>query len=332
MDDDRILPAHGGGGALMRELLDAVIAPALGNAEATLADAAPVPGVEDVLVTTDSFVVKPLFFHGGDIGSLSVYGAVNDLAVAGAKPLAVTLSVIAEEGLPIGVLRRVVQSAADAARKCGVAVVAGDTKVVGRGEADELFVTTAGIGKRVLDVDPRRLRDGDGILVSGSIGEHGIAVMSLREGIAFDTHIQSDAASVWPLVAALRDAGIDVHAMRDPTRGGVAAACVELADASNVSIRLEETGIPVRPDVRLACEMLGLDPLTVANEGKLIASVAEADVSRAVDCLRKIPGGENASVMGRVMRRGAMAVSLRTRYGGERVVEMPYGEELPRIC
>jgi hydrogenase expression/formation protein HypE len=332
MDEPRILLAHGGGGALMRELLEQTIVPGLGGSVEGLPDAAPIPGVDGLVFSTDSFVVKPLFFHGGNIGSLSIHGAVNDLAVSGAEPLALSLSLIIEEGLPVQVLEQVIASAAEAAKRCNVRVVTGDTKVVARGEADELFITTAGVGVRRMGLSPKGLRPGDRVLLSGPIGDHGIAVMSQREGIGFETRVRSDSAPVWPFVKALLDAGVEVHAMRDPTRGGFASCCVELASDSRVSIVLDEKAIPVRPEVYAACEMLGLDPLTVANEGKLAAFVAPADAAAAVDVLRRTPGGEQAAIVGEVVLERAVPVVLTTRFGGQRIVEMPYGEELPRIC
>ncbi len=332
MDEGRIVIAHGGGGALTRELVEGLIVPALGGAPDALPDAAPVPGAPDIFFTTDAFVVKPLFFRGGDIGKLAVHGVINDLAVSGAEPLALSLSLIIEEGFPIADLRRVLESIGEASRACGVPVITGDTKVVARGEADQLFVTAAGVGRRCITVSPAGLKEGDVVLVSGPLAEHGVAVMSERKGIAFDTPVRSDTASVWPLVRALIDAGIEIHAMRDPTRGGFAACCVELAESSGVTIEIEESAVPVRPAVRAACEMLGLDPMTVANEGRLVALVPAQDGERALHVLRGLPGGEEACVAGSVVARRATAACLRTHYGGMRIVEMPYGEELPRIC
>lgn len=332
MAEDLIVLAHGGGGALMRALVEDLIVPAFGGNPRCLADAAPISAEHGLLLTTDAFVVKPLYFPGGDIGSLSVYGTVNDLAVSGARPLALAVSLIIEEGLPIETLRRVVESAGQATRRCGVSIVAGDTKVVARGDADELFVTTAGIGERIVDVSPDRLSPGDAVLISGRLAEHGIAVMSQREGLRFETEIRSDAASVWPIAASMIDAEVELHAMRDPTRGGLAAACVELADASKVTIDLDETALPIRQNVRYACDMLGLDPLTVPNEGKLLAFVGAQHAHAALECMRRTAGGEEAAIIGRVVPRQAVAVTLRTPYGGQRIVEMPYGEELPRIC
>ena len=330
--ENRILLAHGGGGVLTRELIEGLIVPTLGGDPAALPDAAPVPGADGFAITTDAFVVKPLFFRGGDIGSLSVHGTVNDLAVSGAEPLGLAMSLILEEGLERANLERVLASAAEAAKACGIRIVTGDTKVVARGEADALFITTTGVGKRLLDLEPGGLREGDRVLLSGGIAEHGVAVMSEREGIEFETEVVSDSAPVWPLVRALIDAGIEIHAMRDPTRGGLAASCVELADDAGLTVELDEAAVPVKPGVRAACEMLGLDPLTVANEGKLLAFIPERDAAKALEALRAIPGGEHAAIIGTVLARTSVSACLRTRYGGQRVVEMPYGEELPRIC
>jgi hydrogenase expression/formation protein HypE len=332
MRHDKILLAHGGGGVLTRRLIEGLIAPAVGTGSHGLPDAAAVPGADGLLFTTDSFVVKPLFFPGGDIGSLSVFGTINDLAVSGAEPLALSLSLIVEEGLDISILERVIVSAAAAAKGSGVPIVTGDTKVVARGEADLLFITTAGIGRRKIVTDPRSVREGDRVIVSGPIALHGVAVMSLREGIEFETGVTSDSAPVWPLVSALIAHHVGVRVMRDPTRGGVAASLVELADDGGVTVELSEDAIPVDPPVRAACDILGLDPLTVANEGRLIAFVAEADAGRAVEVLHKVPGGEGAAVIGSVVSRRPSSVIMKTRFGGTRVVDMPYGEELPRIC
>lgn len=332
MADERVVMAHGGGGALTRELLTETILPALGSSSHRLPDAADVPGEAGLVFTTDAFVVKPLFFRGGDIGSLSVHGTVNDLAVSGAKPIALTMTLVLEEGLSLETVEAVTASAGAAARACGAPIVAGDTKVVARGEADELFITTAGVGRREPALTLPGLRDGDCVLISGPIADHGIAVMSQREGIDFQTEVRSDSAPVWPFVEALVAAGIDVHAMRDPTRGGLAAVCAEFAEDYGLSITLHEEDIPVRPETAAACSILGLDPLTVANEGKLTAFVAAADADRALAALRRVRGGEDAAVIGVVTARRTVPVTLRTRFGGQRLVEMPYGEDLPRIC
>jgi hydrogenase expression/formation protein HypE len=286
----------------------------------------------DIMFTTDSFVVKPLFFPGGDIGSLAIHGTINDLAVSGAKPLAIALALIIEEGLEIETLTRVVASAARAAKDCGVRVVTGDTKVVARREADGLFITSAGVGKRMITTDPRTIAVGDAVIVSGPIAEHGIAVMSKREGIDFKTEFVSDSASVWPLVERLIQHVPAVRAMRDPTRGGLAATLTELAADGNVTVCLREDAIPIKEGVAAACEMLGLDPLTVANEGKLIAFVPGTDAGRALDILRETAGGREAAIIGFVVPRGPVGVTIETRFGSVRAVDMPYGEELPRIC
>jgi hydrogenase expression/formation protein HypE len=332
MQHDKILLAHGGGGILTRELIETIIVPAFGTDPRGLPDAAPVPGTADIMLTTDSFVVKPLFFPGGDIGSLSIHGTVNDLAVSGAKPLAIALSLIIEEGLEVETLRRVVTSAARAARECGVAVVTGDTKVVARREADGLFITTAGVGIRKITTDPRTITPGDAVILSGSIAEHGIAVMSKREGIDFKTQFESDSASVWPLVESLIESGAAVKVMRDPTRGGLAAALTELAADGNITVQLREDAIPIEEGVAAACEMLGLDPLTVANEGKLVVFVSKRDAERTVAVLRTIATGQRAAIIGSVVPAGPVPVTIETRFGSVRAVDMPYGEELPRIC
>jgi hydrogenase expression/formation protein HypE len=329
---EKLLLAHGGGGRLARQLIERLIGPAVGGLDPALPDASPIAGTDEIVLTTDAYVVKPLFFRGGDIGSLSVHGTVNDLAVSGAEPLGLSLSLILEEGLDQEVLERVLQSAGKAARACGVRIVTGDTKVVARGEADSVFITTSGVGRVRAKLDPSGLRVGDLVLVSGCIGQHGIAVMSSREGIEFDTPVVSDSASVWPLVKALLDSGAAIRAMRDPTRGGVASALNELADASGVSLLIEESYLPVEAEVAAACEMLGLDPLSVANEGKLVAFFPAADAQKAMDAITREPLGRDASIVGEVTERREKAVYLRTRLGGERIVEMPYGEELPRIC
>jgi len=332
MHYDKILLAHGGGGILTRELIETVIVPAFGTDPKGLPDAAPVPGMDTLLFTTDSFVVKPLFFPGGDIGSLAIHGTVNDLAVSGARPLAIALSLIVEEGLEIAVLKRIVESAAAAAKTCGVAVVTGDTKVVARGEADGLFITTAGVGTRMISTDVRSIAVGDAVIISGPIAEHGVAVMSKREGIDFQTRIESDSAPVWPFVERLISEGVAVRVMRDPTRGGLAASLTELAADGGVTVRLTESAIPIDPGVSAACEMLGIDPLTVANEGKLVVVVDQKDAGRAVDILRKSPRGDRAAVIGTVVPKGSVPVMIETGFGSVRAVDMPYGEELPRIC
>ncbi len=333
---DRIVIAHGGGGVLTRRLIDEVWAPAFDDAALEhLPDGAVLPsGDGRIAFTTDSYVVKPLFFRGGDIGRLAVCGTVNDLAVTGARPAYVSLAAIVEEGFLIDDLRRIAGSAAAAAREAGVRVVTGDTKVVEAGAADGLFLTTAGVGfvPEGRDVGPHLARSGDAVIVSGTIGDHGIALMAEREGLAFETPVSSDCAPLGGLVEAIYESGASPHAMRDPTRGGLAASLHEIAGASSVTVEFDEVAVPVRPEVRGACEMLGLDPLTVANEGKLVAIVPADDAERALAAARSHPLGEGAAVIGRVVARRERPLILKTRIGGERIVEMPYGEDLPRIC
>lgn len=332
---DVIRLGHGGGGAMTRWLLDEVIRPALGGPPAELLDDAAVlraPG-EELAVTTDGYVVRPLFFPGGDIGKLAVCGTINDLAMQGAEPLALTIGIVAEEGLPIETLRRCLSSAGEMARQLSVKIIAGDTKVIERRTGDGLFLTTTGLGARYRGADTgvHRARPGDAVLVTGTMGDHGIAVMSARESWGLRAPLESDVAPLWPLVKALLDAVPDVHCLRDPTRGGLAAALNDIASASNVSIWVEEAALPIRPEVQGACDLLGLDPLSVANEGKAVIVCAASDVERALATLRAHPLGREAAVIGTV-QQGPPAVVLRTKLGGKRRVEPPLGEELPRIC
>ncbi len=284
--------------------------------------------------TTDSFVVRPIFFPGGDIGRLAVHGTVNDLAVGGARPLYLAAAFILEEGLALSDLRRIVASMRAACDEAGVTLVTGDTKVVDRGKGDQIFITTTGIGLvpegRSLSI--RSARPGDRIIVSGTIGDHGIAIMSVREGIEFETVLESDSAPLTDLVSLMLDTCPAIRAMRDPTRGGVSSALNELAEASRVGVTLREASIPVRPEVRGACEMLGLDPLYVANEGKLIAVVPPEDAERLVKVMRTHPLGQNAAIIGDVVAEHPGMVTMRSLVGGERVVTLLSGEQLPRIC
>jgi hydrogenase expression/formation protein HypE len=330
--------AHGAGGRMMAELIQEVFAPPLDNpylrqmADAALVDLS-VPG-RRLAMSTDSFVVRPLFFPGGDIGSLAVHGTVNDLAMGGARPLWLTAGFILEEGLELAVLERVVVSMARAAEEAGVLVVAGDTKVVERGHGDGVYISTAGVGVVLegIEVGPDRARPGDVILLSGTLGDHGIAVLSKREGLAFETALLSDSASLNGLVEALLAAAPHIHCLRDPTRGGLAAALNELASSSGVGIEFDEAAVPVRPAVRAACEMMGFDPLTVANEGKLVAFVPPEDAEAALAALRAHPLGKDAVRIGVVTEEHPGLVLARTGIGGRRVVDMPLGELLPRIC
>jgi hydrogenase expression/formation protein HypE len=330
---ERVTLAHGGGGALMQELVRNVFAATLGtDTRHDGAVLAPVPG--RLVTTTDAFVVRPLFFPGGDIGSLAVHGTVNDLAMCGARPLALTVSFIIEEGFPVTELVRIVQSMADAARGVGVTIVSGDTKVVERGHGDGLYVTTSGIGCLDHDVriHPDAVRPGDAVIVSGDLGRHGMAVLCAREGLAMEPVIESDQQSLWPGVAALLDAGLDVHCLRDLTRGGLATCAVEIARSAGLDIEFDEAAIAVHPPVAAACELLGLDPLYVANEGRFMLLLPAAQASAAMDVLRALPGTAGATVAGRVGPGCSGRVSLRTRLGTHRHVPMLSGAQLPRIC
>ena len=333
---DRVQLGHGSGGRMSATLIGDLFLRALHNpALAELGDGAIVSaGGAELVVSTDSFVVSPIEFPGGDIGSLAVHGTLNDVAMMGAVPLCLTAGFVLEEGLPVSTLERVVASMSRAAREAGVAVVAGDTKVVERGKADALYVNTTGIGI----VDPRcrpgpgSASVGDVVMVSGPIGRHGMAIMAAREGLAFETTITSDSACLVPLVERLKAAGVSVHVLRDPTRGGVASALNEIASASRVAISLDEDALPVPDNVRAACEMLGLDPLYVANEGVMVAIVPEAHAARALESLRSHALGRDATIIGRVIAQPAATVMLRTSLGGTRIVDLLPGDQLPRIC
>lgn len=335
-DYDRIVMAHGGGGRLGAELLQKVFLPALGNdVLSRLEDQAVVPWPGGRLAfTTDSFVVRPLFFPGGDIGALAVNGTVNDLAVGGAQPLFLSAAFVLEEGLPIPVLERIVASMRDACRAAGVLLVTGDTKVVDKGKGDQVFITTAGVGAvpEGVSLSASHAVAGDAVLVSGTLGDHGVAVMSQREGLDFETRVRSDTAPLTELAALLRRAAPGLRLMRDPTRGGLAASLHEIARASGVGMRLEEARIPVRPEVQGACDMLGLDPLYVANEGKLVAVVPRDQAAAAVEAIQAHPLGRDAEVIGEVTPASPAPVLMRTRIGGERVIALLSGEQLPRIC
>ena len=333
----RILLAHGGGGRLTRDLVENVFVPAFRNdALAVLHDSAVLERPSGALAfTTDSFVVHPLFFPGGDVGTLAVNGTVNDLAMSGARPLYLSLGFILEEGLAVDDLTRVVTSIQEAAREASVAVVAGDTKVVERGKGDGLFITSSGVGVVVAKrpVTPSEVRPGDAVLVSGTVGQHGVAVMAVRDGLAFAAPILSDCASVADAALALLASGLDVHCMRDPTRGGVATVLNEIASQARCEIAVHESAIPVSEDVAGACEVLGLDPLYVACEGRFLAFVAAADADRALEVLRTRPETAQACRIGTVRQGGTPGlVVLRTKGGGDRVLDLLSGEQLPRIC
>jgi hydrogenase expression/formation protein HypE len=336
-DYPTVVMAHGGGGTFARLLTERLFLPALQNDDlARLHDGAVLETrTERLAFSTDTFVIAPPFFPGGDIGSLAVHGTVNDLAMCGARPIALSAGFILEEGFPMADLWRIARSMGAAARRCGVAVVTGDTKVVDRGKADGIFINTSGIGAvpEGVAIAPTRARPGDAVLVSGPIATHGIAIMSLREGLEFETTLESDSAPLWGLVQTLLTVlGPDLHVLRDPTRGGVASALNEIAASAGVGIVLDEAAIPVDDDVRAACEILGLDPLHVANEGKLLAFVPAHRAGEAVDALRHHALGHQAARIGIVTDAHPGRVLQRNEMGGVRVVEMLSGEQLPRIC
>jgi hydrogenase expression/formation protein HypE len=333
---DEILLGHGSGGTLSAELVRDIFLPAFSNPALDRLDDQAVVSVGDarIAVTTDSFVVKPLFFRGGDIGSLAVHGTVNDLAMGGATPLFLTAAFILEEGLPTETLRRVVASMARAAEAAGVRVITGDTKVVEKGSGDGLFINTTGIGAVPdgVHLSANQAKPGDRIILSGSLGDHGIAILAEREGIQFETLVESDSAALHTLVAAMLPAAPGLRCLRDPTRGGLSSSLNEIAQQSRVSIELDERAIPVRPEVQGACEMLGLDPLYVANEGKLVAVVRDADAEAMLTAMRRHPLGAGARLVGTVREGPPGLVTMRTVLGTSRIVDMLAGDQLPRIC
>jgi hydrogenase expression/formation protein HypE len=335
-DFPRVVLGHGGGGKLSAELVEHLFLPAFGMDEpGALGDAAILQvGKEKLCFSTDSFVVTPLFFPGGNIGELAVNGTVNDLAMMGGRPLYLSCGFILEEGFSIEELSLIAQAMGKAGREAGVRLVTGDTKVVEKGHGHGVFINTSGIGLIATgrEVGPGRARPGDAVIVSGPIGNHGMAVMSVREGLEFETTIESDTAALCPLVELLMETPEEIRALRDPTRGGVASALNELAVSSAVSIVLEESLIPVDDSVRAACELLGLDPLYVANEGKLVAIVDSTKAELLVERLRSHPLGKGACVIGRVAAEHPGLVALRTTLGATRVVDTLVGEQLPRIC
>jgi hydrogenase expression/formation protein HypE len=332
----RIDMSHGGGGRAMAQLVDELFRSAFDNPVLDRGDdqAQLDVGAGRIAFTTDSYVISPLFFPGGDIGSLAVHGTVNDLAMAGAVPKWLSAGFIIEEGFPLADLKRIVDSMAAAARAAGVQVVTGDTKVVERGKGDGVFINTAGIGVVPVGVDihARRAAPGDRIIVSGTIGDHGVAILSHRQGLAFETDLESDSAALHGLVAAMLAVAPDLHVLRDPTRGGVAATLNEIAQAAGVGIRLDESSLPLRAQVRGACELLGLDPLNVANEGKLLAICTDADAPRVLAAMRAHDRGRDAAIIGVVVEDSNHFVSMDTIFGGRRMIDWLTGEQLPRIC
>jgi hydrogenase expression/formation protein HypE len=333
----RVDLSHGSGGRAMAQLISDIFHQALdndwlrrGNDQASFE-----VGKGRMVMTTDGYVVSPLFFPGGDIGSLAVHGTINDIAMAGAQPLYLSASFIIEEGFPFADLKRIADSMGKAARSAGVAVITGDTKVVERGKADGVFITTTGIGAvpEGIDLSADKARPGDRVILSGTIGDHGVAVMSKRENLTFESAVISDSAALHGLVAAIIEAGASgLRVMRDPTRGGIAAALNELAQQSRVGFRLDEASLPVRSEVAAACELLGLDPLYVANEGKLVAIVSVEATDSVIAAMRAHPLGRDAMVIGEVISDDHCLVQMTTAFGGGRVVDWLTGEQLPRIC
>ncbi len=331
-----IVMGHGSGGKMMADLIQHMFAPAFEN---DLLDQLGDSAVFDVkgirlAFTTDSFVVSPLFFPGGDIGELAINGTVNDLAMSGAYPMFLSSGFILEEGLAMETLGRIVESTASACREAGVQLITGDTKVVNKGHGDGLYINTAGIGllPEGVNISPKNARPGDAVIVSGTMGDHGIAIMSMREGLQFETEIRSDTAPLSGLVESMLNVTEDIHCLRDATRGGLSAVLNELAFASKVGIEFEEKKVPVKAEVNAACEMLGLDPFYIANEGKLVAIVPASEVDKVLDAMRMHPFGKDATRIGTVTEDHPSLVVAHTGIGGSRVVDLPAGELLPRIC
>lgn len=337
-DTDRVLLAHGGGGRMTHQLISRLFYPAFRNPLLEQDHDGAVFPVEKgrLAYSTDSFVVDPIFFPGGDIGDLAVNGTVNDLACCGARPLYLSAGFILEEGLPLADLQRIAASMQKAARKAGVQIVAGDTKVVEKGKCDKLFINTSGIGivEEGVQISPDRVRPGDAVICSGPIGVHGITILSARESLGFETSLQSDTASLNHLLLNLLKQIEEVHVLRDPTRGGVSGTLNEIAQAGHVDILLDEASLPIPEAVQAASDLLGLDPLYIANEGLVLILLPENRAAEAVDLLRQYPEGKTATVIGRTTHPGGERplVKLKTRYGGNRIVDMLSGEQLPRIC
>jgi len=332
----RVLLAHGGGGKLMHQLIQKMFASTFDNPLLNQAHDGAVFQLQNARLafTTDSYVVNPLFFPGGDIGSLAIHGTVNDLAMCGARPLYLSVGFILEEGLSMETLWQIVQSMKSAADRSGVQIVTGDTKVVDRGKGDGIFINTAGVGiiQHNLDISPQQIQPGDVILLNGDIGRHGIAIMATREGLAFELPVESDSAPVAELVQQLIDADIEIHCLRDLTRGGLATGLIELAETSGCKIEVDEVAIPVQSEVNSACEILGLDPLYIANEGRFVAFVSQKSAEKALKIMKKHPVGEGTRIIGRVVDESRPLVILKSRIGTSRILDMISGEQLPRIC
>ncbi|MBD3268182.1 hydrogenase expression/formation protein HypE [bacterium] len=333
---DSVLLAHGGGGTLMQKLIHSVFLPAFSNPQLNEQHDAAVFDFDGTRIafTTDSYVIQPIYFPGGDIGSLAVHGTVNDLAMSGARPVALSVGMILEEGFPMRDLETVTQSMQQAAQEANVVIATGDTKVVDHGKGDGIYINTSGIGvvESDLTVSPKNVKMGDAILLNGDIGRHGMAIMAVREGLEFESQIETDSAPLADLVMQLLQAGIRVHCMRDCTRGGVAAALNEIAEARGVTLLLDEINIPVRDDVQGACEILGFDPLYVANEGRFVAFVAENEKEKALEIMRNHPQGKEARQIGMVEKESSPLVAMKSALGATRIIDQISGEQLPRIC
>lgn len=328
--------AHGGGGKLTRQLIDKIFIPQFNNEFLNKLHDGAVVDIQDrkIAFTTDSYVVDPIFFPGGDIGKLAITGTINDLAMCGARPLYISAGLIIEEGFPMEDLWKIVLMMKQTADESGVKIITGDTKVVDRGKVDKIFINTSGIGivHPGIEIDPEHTEVGDKIILSGTIAEHGIAIMSQREGLAFDAPVESDCAALDDLVSRMIDVSKNIHVLRDPTRGGLASALNEVAQKANKGIYIEETVIPVKEVVRGACELLGLDPLYVANEGKLICIVTASDAEKVLSAMKAHPRGRDAVIIGEVIDDRPGIVVMQSSIGGKRIVDMLSGEQLPRIC
>ncbi len=335
-DYPQVLLAHGGGGKLMQQLIQRMFVATFASTELTRQHDGAVFTVDSgrLAFTTDSYVINPIFFPGGDIGSLAIHGTVNDLAMCGALPRYISVGFILEEGLKMETLWQIVQSMQKAAQNAGIAIVTGDTKVVDRGKGDQIYINTAGVGEitHEMDIHPGEIQPGDAVLLSGDIGRHGIAIMAVREGLEFETAIESDSAPVNHVVRDLIDAGITIHCLRDLTRGGLSSALIEIAETRGLTIHINESAIPVREDVQGACEMLGFDPLYVANEGRFVAIVAPEDAQKALSVMKGHDVSGEAAIIGEVTAEEAGRVTMTSRIGTKRIVDMLSGEQLPRIC
>jgi hydrogenase expression/formation protein HypE len=331
-----VMLAHGGGGTLMHSLIEKMFMSEFKNPSLeTRHDSAEINlNGNRLAFTTDSYVISPLFFPGGDIGSLAIHGTVNDLSMSGAKPLYISAGFIIEEGLPMETLWKIVQSMHEAAKEAGVEIITGDTKVVDKGKGDGIFINTAGIGliEHILVINPSSVKPGDSVLISGDIGRHGIAIMAQREGLEFETTIESDSAPLNGIVQNLIEAELEIHCMRDLTRGGLASALVEIAESSKRSINIIESEIPVREDVQGACEILGFDPLYIANEGRFIVILPEKDTNKALEVMKKSEHGKESKIIGKVTDENKGLVTMKSKIGAARIVDMLSGEQLPRIC